>query len=280
MLNRAIRAFAPAVLISCACAAASAEPFVVPIDTAQSTITVTLTLQGQSATDSSPVAGSITGELRSVNTPTEILVSDFQMTLTETLVLNISFGIFGAFNSTVTGFEIEAAQPGVPQGPVPITSGMFTFTGVPTNFFGFLNYTATGLVCTALQGSGLPCAATQDLSADNPRTTDALSGTVTSVNRLVTLVSTFDQTSPIDPANPGLGTVRVRGTIRGSVTVPVPCAGDADGDGFVGLADVAAIIQNWGNTGAPRIPGDLDEDGLVGLSDIAQVISNWDMPCP
>ncbi len=257
-----------------------AEDFVIPIDQSQSSIMITLTLQGQSATDSSPVVGSFTGELRSVNSPTEMFISDFNVQLTETLTLNISFGFLGAFNSTVTGFQMTAAQPGTDIGPVQIVSDAFTFNGVPTNFFGGLNYTATGLVCTALQSSMLPCVDTQDLSADNPRTFDMLNGTITSASRVVTIVSMIDQTTPLDPLNPALGTVRVRGTIRGSALIPTPCLGDANGDGVVGLADLAVVIANWTNVGAPRIPGDLDEDGEVALGDIAQIIQAWDTVCP
>lgn len=257
-----------------------AEDFVIPIDQSQSTVTITLTIQGRSATDSSPVIGNFTGELRSVNTPTEILFSDFDVQLTETLILNISFGFLGAFNSTVTDFQMSYANPGVDVGPAPITAGAFSVSGVPTNFFGFLNYNATGLVCTALQGSMLPCVANQDLSTDNPRTLDTLDGTLTSVGRVVTIVSNIDQTTPLDPLNPSLGTVRVVAAIRGSALIPVPCLGDANGDGVVGLADLAVVISNWTNVGAPRIPGDLDEDGEVALGDIAQIIQAWDTVCP
>lgn len=259
--------------------AASAERFSIPINTAQSTVSVTLTLQGRSATDTSPVSGFFAGELRSVNTPTELYVSDFDLTLTETLVLNISFGFLGSFNSTVTGFQLQYAQPGVDVGPSLLSMGSFQFSAVPANLFGMLNYNATGLVCTALQGSMLPCVATQDLSQQNPVSVDTLTGTITSAARVVTLVSSLDQTEFIDPLNPSLGTIRVVGTIRGSVTVPEPCPGDADGDGMVGLSDIAAIINNWAQDGAPRRPGDLDEDGLVGIGDLAQVIENWEAAC-
>ncbi|HVZ92999.1 MAG TPA: hypothetical protein VG797_00670, partial [Phycisphaerales bacterium] len=171
--------------------------------------------------------------------------------------------------------------PGAVLGPNALgAGGAFSFPGVTANLFGSLTYNATGLVCTALQGSGLPCSATRDLSENNPVTFDNVAGTVTSASRVVTLVSNIDQTTPLDPSNPSLGTVRIFGTIRGSVSVPVPCAGDANSDGAVGLADIAVIIQGWGNTGFPRISGDLSEDGAVGLPDIAQVIQNWGHTCP
>ncbi len=60
---------------------------------------------------------------------------------------------------------------------------------------------------------------------------------------------------------------------------PTPaCPGDADGDGSVGLSDIAVVINNWGAVG--ESPGDLDHDHLVGLSDIAIIINNWGVTCP
>ncbi len=55
------------------------------------------------------------------------------------------------------------------------------------------------------------------------------------------------------------------------------CPGDADGDGLVGLSDIAAVINGWGSSGPS---GDLDNDGSVGLSDVAVVVNNWGAACP
>lgn len=58
------------------------------------------------------------------------------------------------------------------------------------------------------------------------------------------------------------------------------CPGDADGDGSVGLSDVAVMISNWSFSVTPGTNGDLDADGVVGLSDLAIVIQNWNVTCP
>lgn len=58
---------------------------------------------------------------------------------------------------------------------------------------------------------------------------------------------------------------------------PPACPGDADADELVGLADVAVVIQNWGQDGFTG--GDLDGDFSVGLTDIAMVIQNWGTSC-
>ncbi len=60
---------------------------------------------------------------------------------------------------------------------------------------------------------------------------------------------------------------------------PPACPGDADGDGTVGLPDLAVVIANWGRPGAPGQFGDLNGDGTRGLDDLAIVISNWNAAC-
>src|SRR5262249_35036270 len=58
------------------------------------------------------------------------------------------------------------------------------------------------------------------------------------------------------------------------------CAGDANFDGAVGLADIALIVTNWGRVAPAGRFGDLSLDNIVGLSDLAVVIANWDASCP
>lgn len=59
--------------------------------------------------------------------------------------------------------------------------------------------------------------------------------------------------------------------------VATPCAGDLDGDGAVGAADLAALLGAWG----PAIGGfaDLDADGGVGAGDLAVLLGAWGA-CP
>lgn len=51
--------------------------------------------------------------------------------------------------------------------------------------------------------------------------------------------------------------------------------GDVDGDETVGVADLLAVIGDWGQCDADCRP-DLDGDGTVGVTDLLQVISDWD----
>ncbi len=56
------------------------------------------------------------------------------------------------------------------------------------------------------------------------------------------------------------------------------CAGDIDGDGFVGLADLSALLTDFGLAG-DDLPGDLDGDGFVGLADLSLLLENFGLPC-
>lgn len=60
---------------------------------------------------------------------------------------------------------------------------------------------------------------------------------------------------------------------------PPPCEGDADGDGFVGLADIAKVILNWDDSGVAGGRGDIDADGQVGMHDVALVLMHFGEAC-
>ena len=54
---------------------------------------------------------------------------------------------------------------------------------------------------------------------------------------------------------------------------PTACTGDLDGDGSVGAADLAAVLNAWGTPAA-----DLDGDGDTDAADLAAVLGAWG-PC-
>jgi len=51
-----------------------------------------------------------------------------------------------------------------------------------------------------------------------------------------------------------------------------PCLEDINGDGYVDVSDLLAIIDQWGQTNSPA---DVNADGIVDVSDLLIVISNW-----
>ena len=55
----------------------------------------------------------------------------------------------------------------------------------------------------------------------------------------------------------------------------IPCPGDINGDGTVGVNDLLAIIDQWGLSDSPA---DVNGDGIVDVSDLLQAVGNWG-PC-
>lgn len=59
-----------------------------------------------------------------------------------------------------------------------------------------------------------------------------------------------------------------------------PCFGDVDGDGQIGLVDLAFLLTNFGlPSGATPEQGDLDVDGDVDLTDLANLLIVFGLPC-
>jgi len=58
----------------------------------------------------------------------------------------------------------------------------------------------------------------------------------------------------------------------------VSCPADLDGDGTVGIEDLATLLSNYGIPGGPS-EGDLDGDGVVGFSDLATMLSAFGQAC-
>ncbi len=69
--------------------------------------------------------------------------------------------------------------------------------------------------------------------------------------------------------------------ITGELSVVAALAGDLDGDGFVGLADLDIILNNWNQNVPPGNPlADPTGDGFVGLADLDIVLNNWNAGTP
>jgi subtilisin-like proprotein convertase family protein len=55
-----------------------------------------------------------------------------------------------------------------------------------------------------------------------------------------------------------------------------PCEGDIDDDGVVAVADLLAVIDQWGQAGGSA---DVNGDGYVDVSDLLAIVGNWGS-CP
>jgi len=63
-------------------------------------------------------------------------------------------------------------------------------------------------------------------------------------------------------------------TVSQTGTCSAPCPGDLDGDGQVGAADLASLLNAWGTAG-----GDLNGDGTTDSQDLAALLNAFG-PCP
>jgi hypothetical protein len=247
---------------------AMASPAVLVVDQANSNVSVTLCLtvgSTQCDTDISPVAGSLTMGLDCLTNPAALTLHDFNLQLTNTLNLNLNYGPFvGRFDAVVSNTALHYATPGTPQPPTPLTLGAFTYPNVPETATGTMAYTSTNLVCVALQAAMLPCADSIDLSTLGVNTI-TFDGTANVAARNVAVVINVNSVAPLDPNNPGLGTLTIIGTVRASGVVPVPsvddfcgvlvgaitqpdlvCESDINFDGAVNGLDVRAYMQALG----------------------------------
>jgi len=58
------------------------------------------------------------------------------------------------------------------------------------------------------------------------------------------------------------------------------CPGDLDGDGMIGLGDLAILLANYGTpSGADPEDGDLDGDGDIDLEDLAALLARYGSAC-
>lgn len=273
-----------AALLACAgCAGmAGAATVVIPINQAQSSITVQLCISGSCDTDVSPVSGSYVFDLDVPSAPTQASLLDFVNTLTQTINLNISFGFLGAFNASGSGIVVKYATPGIPTGPAPVVAGQYTLTNVPTLSDGLVAYNATGIVCSLLSGQTppVPCNATINL-ADQGVQSGTVQGTLSVANGVISLVANLNSTVPLDPANPATGTFTITGTIRGSAPVPPPpsCPGDANGDLIVNAADLSVLLANFNQAAAGPSAGDFNNDGQCNGADLSVLLGAFGSSC-
>ena len=54
-----------------------------------------------------------------------------------------------------------------------------------------------------------------------------------------------------------------------------PCESDVDGSGAIDVADLLAVIDQWGSADSPA---DINEDGIVNVTDLLEIVGNWG-PC-
>ena len=64
-------------------------------------------------------------------------------------------------------------------------------------------------------------------------------------------------------------------------TLTPPIAGDLNGDGFVGIADLNLVLGAWNQAVPPGDPlADPSGDGFVGIADLNTVLGSWNSGTP
>jgi len=186
-------------------------------------------------TDSTPVAGSLAVSLDHPSGPSSIALHDFTFHLVDDVTLYLSFGPQGQFNSIGTDIDVTYADAGSPLPSVPVIGGAFTFSGVPADLTGQLDYTATGTVCSGLELGGYLCDDAIDLSTITLGPVDML-GTVGVSGDDVALTLELVLAGPLDPMTPQLGTLTIDGTVSAAGVIPVPSSLLLFAAGLGGLA--------------------------------------------
>ncbi|MCB9846049.1 MAG: hypothetical protein H6811_08700 [Phycisphaeraceae bacterium] len=256
--------------------AVGGPPFDIPVDESQSSVTVTLTIPFGSDSDSSPVSGVVTVSLDDADAPSLIELHNFELLLTQSIDLDINAGILGRITATGTSMSVEYATPGETTGPAAIEGGAFLFENVPVLSKGVISYNATGAICALLQGAGLQCSGTFNLLDAGAQIVPEFGGTIGVAGGVVTLSNTFAFETPLDPLNPGLGSVSIDGSITGSAEAPVDCPADIDGDGDADGDDFFAYLDLFvaGDPGA-----DLDGDGDRDADDFFLYLDSFAAGC-
>ncbi|MEK6643391.1 MAG: dockerin type I domain-containing protein [Planctomycetota bacterium] len=247
-----------------------ASPIDLPINTGLSNVNVQMCILTGCDSDPSSVSGFVSAKASPLSAPTSLTLYDFTFTLNDQIDLFISFGFLGNFTGTGQNLVLFDAQPGVAQPPTPVSSGTFSYAGVPTDGTGTFTYTSTGIVCSALTNAGRPCNDVINL-ADQGTQSGTLNGSVSfSPGRVLTLNINPNLSIPLDPTNPGLGTLTVTGTIVATATVPL--RGDVNLDGLVDGRDAQEFVTVMLNPGTAswqkRFAADMNDDDAFGDLDI------------
>jgi hypothetical protein len=274
------RRFGLAAVPAALCAGAMGQTTTLTVDSAQSQMDLSLTLNisllgSATSGDSSPISGTLEVELDDYALPTAFTIHDFDLALSDDLAFNFSLFLTDV-NATASSLGATYANPGVPVGPVPLSGGMFAFASVPTALTG--SVVATGDVF----GVGA-INETIDLSAQEPFEAPA-DGMISSDGVTVTLdggMITFSGSTEIIP---GVATMDVAGTVTFVASGPAPAPGGcnaadlAEPFNVLDFSDVVAFLTAFGamDPGADLAP----PTGVFDFSDVVAFLGAFGSGCP
>ncbi|MEM9373937.1 MAG: GC-type dockerin domain-anchored protein [Planctomycetota bacterium] len=255
--------------------AVMAQPLILDVDPSRSTVEITITLNtpvgSRIDSDSAPVTGFVQLGADDYGVPMSAVFYDTDVALTEDLNLNWSFGFPGSADATVTGAGLAAAEPGVPEGPVPVAAGSFV---VPT-----VSLIPRGLA--AINYDILLVGADSivlDLSADGAVET-SLSGTLVNIGEgAIELSTTTSFTGTVELIE-GLVTadVTTTATVVAAAVLPDCPADVAAPFGALNFFDVSAFINAFV---AQDPSADFLVDGVFNFFDVSAYITSFSAGCP
>ncbi|HVZ93240.1 MAG TPA: hypothetical protein VG797_01905 [Phycisphaerales bacterium] len=227
---------------------------------------------GWATTDSGRVAF-VWDHVRGMRSLRDVLVNDFALDLTG-WTLTEARGI-SADGLTITGWGVNPSgneEAWIAHAdclaPVYIREQSFNMTicpGTNAHFNAQMFYTTTP----------------QQWRRDNVPLQDGPTGTGSVISGAHTDTLTITNVSTADNAYYDCVASNICGevsTIPARLTVGFP--GDASGDAAVTIADIAVVVQHWGQTVPPGTLGDISFSGFVGLDDVAIIIRHWGLSCP
>jgi len=269
--NRFVQA---GICLTLAGGAASAQPVVLQVDQARSSVDITITLNtpigNRTDQDSSPVTGFVYMGADDYASPGSVVFYDALFELSNTLNFAWSWGFGGFADATLTGGGLSAAEPGVPAGPVPVVGGMFTTPDVLLQASGVAN-TNYNIVLVGEDSIELDLRAAEPLPA-------ALNGTISVVGGVIEVTSSASVTDTFVVID-GVVTADVTTTATIVATAPIPtCPADVAAPfGALNFFDVSAFISAF-VTQDPS--GDFLVDGVFNFFDVSAYIASFSAGCP
>jgi hypothetical protein len=258
---------------------ALAQPVVLEIQPAQSSIDVEATLISivgdRTDTASTSVSGSIEIVLDDYGNPSQISIADFVIVLDNDVTLNFSYGFLGSASATISDAMAMYGTPGFPTGPAPVSFNAFDFAAVPTVLAGSAtaDYSLLGVgsdtVVIDLADQGL---------IDAP-----ISGSVTTDENFVTLSGAF-AIDTTQVAVDGIADIRLVGTATlvaiGDAPQPGGC-NPADLEppfGVLDLMDIQTFVDAFvlGLPAADLAP----PTGVYDLADLQAFVTAFLAGCP
>ena len=185
------------------------------INQAQSSVSIQISAAGLSGSDTSPLNGSVDAVLDSGTSPTTIALSDYQINVTEQIVVVLNAGLLGRLTITLNNVVVSYDSPGTPSAAATLgAGGAFSLTGLPTVASGTGQAVGTGILFSAVGTVPIDLSEAGVIEGDAAGTASVASDT---------LSLAFDLGGSQTQTLSGVEvTVTINASVRSSGTIPMP----------------------------------------------------------